>query len=74
MPRFGNLNPKSRDFMSRLGGYETCIINDKLFSRKDCEDQGITLSLILWFNLRLGCYSIWSMSTSRIISEEVIRD
>ena len=27
MPRFGNLNPKSRDFKSRLGGCETCVIS-----------------------------------------------
>ena len=40
------------------GATETCIINDKLFSRKDPEDQEITLSLILRFNLRLGGYSI----------------
>ena len=29
----------------------------------------MTLSLIHWFNLWLGGYSIWSMSTSRTISE-----
>ena len=33
----------------------------------------MTLSLILRFNLRLGGYSIWSVSTSRTISEEEIR-
>ena len=73
MPRFGNLNPKSRDFKSRLGGCETCVINDKLFSRKDPEDQEITLSLIPRFNLRFGGYSIWSASTSCTISEEKIQ-
>ena len=33
----------------------------------------MTLSLILWFNLRLGGYSIWSASTLRTILEEEIR-
>ena len=32
----------------------------------------MTLSLILWFNLRLEGYSIWSVSTSRTILEEEI--
>ena len=67
MPRLENLNPKSRDFKSRLGGCETCVINDKLFSRKDHEDQEMTLSLILRFNLRLGGYSIWSASIAHHI-------
>ena len=30
------------------------------------------LSLILWFNLMLGGYFIWSVSTSRTILEEEI--
>ena len=30
----------------------------------------MTLSLILWFNLRLGGYSIWSVSTSRTIYDQ----
>ena len=30
----------------------------------------MTLSLILRFNLRLGGYSIWSASTSRIIYDQ----
>ena len=55
------------------GAAKTCVINDKLFSRKDTKDQLITLSLTLWFNLRLGGYSKWSASTSRTISGEVIR-
>jgi hypothetical protein len=38
-PRFGNLNPKSRDFKSRLGGCETCVINDKLFSKTDLKTE-----------------------------------
>ena len=72
MPRFGNLNPKSRDFKSRLGGYETCIINGKLFSKADLKTE-MTLSLIHQFNLRPGGYSIWSASTSRTILEGKIR-
>ena len=39
MPRFGILNPKSRDFKSRFGGCETCIINGKLFSKNRPEDR-----------------------------------
>ena len=31
----------------------------------------MTLSLILQFNLRLGGYSIWSMSTSRTIYDQI---
>ena len=38
-PMFGNLNPKSRDFKSRLGGCETCVINDKLFSKTDLKTE-----------------------------------
>ena len=33
-PRFGNLNPKSRDFKSRLGGYVTCVINGNFFKNR----------------------------------------
>ena len=69
MPRFGNLNPKSRDFKSRLGGCKIGIINGELFSKIDLKTE-MTLSLIHRFNLRLGGYSIWSASTSRTISEE----
>ena len=72
MPRFGILNPKSRDFKSRLGGYETCVINSKLFSKTDLKTE-MTLSLIHRFNLRLGGYSIWSATTSCTISEERIQ-
>ena len=72
MPRFGILNPKSRDFKSRLGGCETCIINGKLFSKTDLKTE-MTLSLIHRFKLRLGGYSIWSASTSRTILEGKIR-
>ena len=39
MPRFGNLNPKSRDFKSRLGSCETCVVNGKLFSKTRPEDR-----------------------------------
>ena len=39
MPRFGILNPKSRDFKSRFGGCEKCIINGKLFSKNRPEDR-----------------------------------
>ena len=72
MSRFGNLNPKSRDFKSRLGGCETSVINGELFSKIDPKTE-ITLSLIHRFNLRLGGYSIWSANTSRTISEGGIR-
>jgi hypothetical protein len=72
MPRFGILNPKSRDFKSRLGGCETCIINGKLFSKTDLKTE-MTLNLIHRFKLRRGGYSIWSASTSRTISEGEIR-
>ena len=67
-----DLNPKPRDFKSRLGGCETCVINSKLFSKTDLKTE-MTLSLIHRFNLRLGGYSIWSASTSRTISEGEIR-
>ena len=42
-------------------------------SNEDLEDflnTDLTLSLILWFNLRLGGYSIWSASTSRTIYDQ----
>ena len=39
MPRFENLNPKSRDFKSRLGGCETSVINGKLFSKTDLKTE-----------------------------------
>ena len=39
MPRFGNLNPKSRDFKSRLGGCETCVINGNFFFKNRPEDR-----------------------------------
>ena len=39
MPQFGNLNPKLRDFKSRLGGCETCVINGKLFSKTDLKTE-----------------------------------
>ena len=32
---FGNLNPKSRDFKSRLGGCKIGVINGELFSKTD---------------------------------------
>ena len=57
MPRFGILNPKSRDFKSRLGGCETCVINGKLFSKTDLKTE-MALRMIHRFNLRLGGYSI----------------
>ena len=72
MPRFGNLNPKSRDYKSRLGGCKIGIINSELFSKIDLKTQ-MTLSLIHRFNLRLGGYFIWSASTSRTISEREIQ-
>ena len=72
MPRFGNLNPKSRDFKSRLGDCKISIINSEFFSKTNPKTK-MTLSLILQFNLRLGGYSIWSVSTSRTISEGEIR-
>jgi len=68
-PHFGILNPKSRDFKSRLKGCEICDINGELFSKIDLKTR-MTLSLILRFNPRLGGYSIWSASTSRTISEK----
>ena len=72
MPRFGNLNPKSRDFKSRLGGSETCVTNGKLFFKNTLKMK-VILSLTLRLNPRLGGYSIWSVSTSRTISEDEIR-
>ena len=45
MTRFGNLNPKSRDFKSTLGGCKIDVINGKLFSKTDLKTE-ITLSLI----------------------------
>ena len=72
MLRFGNLNPKSRDFKSRLGGCGTCIINGKLFLKADLKTE-MTLNLIHQFNLRIGGYSIWSASTLCTISERKIR-
>ena len=71
-PQFGNLNPKSRDFKSRLGGCEICVINGNFFQKKTLNIE-IILSLILRFNLRLEDYTIWSASTSRTISEEKIQ-
>ena len=56
MPRFENLNPKSRDFKSRLVGCKIGVINDELFSKTNPNTK-MTLSLILRFNLRLGGYS-----------------
>ena len=73
MPRFEILNPKSRDFKSRLRGWEICTINAEPFSKTDLKISRMTLSLILQFNPRLRGYSIWSASTSRTISEEEIR-
>ena len=72
MPRFGNLNPKSRDFKSRLGGCKTCVINGKLFFKNTLKTK-VILSLTLRLNLRLRGYSIWSASSSRAISEDEIR-
>ena len=69
MSRFKNLNPKSKDFKSRLGGCETSVINGKLFQKTDLKTE-MTLSLIHRFNLRLGGYSIWSASTSRTIYQD----
>jgi len=57
MPRFENLNPKSRYFKSRLGGCKIGIINGKLFSKTNPKTK-MTLNLILRLNLRLGGYSI----------------
>ena len=39
MPRFGKLNPKSRDFKSRLGGCKIGFINGELFSKNRPEDR-----------------------------------
>jgi hypothetical protein len=53
-------------FGFKAGGYGTSIIDDLFF--KFLEDKSrrfktnLTLSLILRFNLRLGGYSIWSVS------------
>jgi len=41
------------DFKSRLGGYETSVINTELFSKTDPKAE-MTLSLIHRFNVRLG--------------------
>ena len=38
MPWFGNLNPKSRDFKSTLGGCKIDVINGELFSKTDRND------------------------------------
>ena len=56
-------------------GYGIHVTNDNFFQKVSNFTQktertlktGMTLSLILRLNLRLGGYSIWSASTSRII-------
>ena len=63
------LKPKWRDLNSRLGGCGIYVsdIYFSIFLENKEEKTEVTLSLILWFNLRLEGYSIWSASTSRTI-------
>ena len=63
------LKSKWRDLNSRFGGCGICaseIYFSNFLENKE-EKTEVTLSLILWFNLRLWGYSIWSASTSRTI-------
>ena len=67
------LKSKWRNLNSRLGGCGICV-SEIYFSifleNKEGKKTEVTLSLILWFNLRLGGYSIWSASTSRSIYDQ----
>ena len=75
MPWLWILNSKSWDLDSRLGGYWICVINGIFFKGslnfkwrfERILKIDLTLSLILWFNLRLGAYSICSARTSHTI-------
>ena len=78
MPRLRSLIPnfcsgatrRIRDFNLRLGGCGICaseIYFSNFLENKEGKKTEVTLSLILRFNLRLGGYSIWSVSTSRTI-------
>jgi hypothetical protein len=67
MPRlFGSFFFKPWDLDSRLEGCGTCVIDGLFF--KYLEDMSrrfktnLTLGLIVRFNLRFGCCSIWSAS------------
>ena len=66
---FWILYSKSWNLDSRLEGCGTRVIDayfSKFWKIKTRRlKTNLTLSLILWFNLRLGGYSIWSASSSR---------
>ena len=67
------IKSKWRDLNSRLGGcgiYVSEIYFSIFLENKEEKKTEVTLSLILRFNLRLGCYSIWSASTSRTIYDQ----
>ena len=62
-----------RDFDLRLRGCGICasvIYFSNFFGKSWRKKTEETLNLILWFNLRLGGYSIWSTSTSRTIYDQ----
>ena len=67
------LKSKWRNLNSRLGGCGICV-SEIYFSNfleyKEGKKTEVTLSLILRFNLRLGGYSIWSVSTSHTIYDQ----
>ena len=72
LPRFfGSFIPNLGIWIQGSGGCETRVIDAyfsffwKIKTRRLKTD--LTLSLILWFNLRLGGYFIWSASSSRTI-------
>ena len=56
-------------FKFKTRGLRDMCIRDlfSIFLENKEEKTEVTLSLILRFNLRLGGYSIWSVSTSRTI-------
>ena len=81
MPRLKFLIPNlrlgatrgKRDFDLRLGGcwiYASEIYFLIFLENKWRKKSEVTLSLILWFNQRLGGYSIWSVRTSRTIYDQ----
>ena len=84
MPRLKSLIPNVssgatrsiRDFDLRLGGCGICaseIYFSIFLENKEGKKTEVTLSLIRRFNLKLGGYSIWSVSTLRTIYDQDFR-
>jgi hypothetical protein len=65
---------------SRLGGYWVHVIRDLFFKNilkgnlADFRNPKLILSLILRFSLRLGGYSIWSVTTRRTPYIKIFED